>query len=116
MVDEGRYQIPVKHRVVMLVWSSDLDDYINELFPGRRWSFSALHGEAHNGSYHEISVDWSDYDFTELDAEMDRWLESSPPEKSWENDIPNMSLEDFFNVLSKRNMWPNGDFAVHVWW
>lgn len=113
-MDEDRWQIPVKHRVVTLVWYADLDDYINGIFPSRKVNLQSWL-EASQNTICEFSIEFP-YDMDGLDAEMDRWLESPVPGKSWEEDHPNMSVEDFFHVLAKRKFWPEGEFIVHVWW
>ena len=108
-------EIPVGHRVVVLIWYQDLNDYVRSLFPNRRWDFSH-HCESAQDTIHSITVDLSDYDFEDIEYKFDAWLDSTPP-TMFDSDFPeDLSVEDFFHVLARRGFWPEGEFSVHVWW
>lgn len=109
-------ELPVHYSEVKLIWSSILDVYIEHNL-GRPWSLGQ------NGEYgQEELATFEVYPNPEATAVVEAWLASEPakcPGRLGQPDYGesvNIVTEEILQELCNRDLFPEGDIMVHVWW
>lgn len=110
------HELPVPFKEVQLIWDSDLDDYI-EAQLGRPWSLQQ------NGMYgQEQIVSYEVFPNPEVTAVVEEWLASPPAGAPGRLNQPgfaesvDISTDEILQELCNRDLFPEGDITVHVWW
>jgi hypothetical protein len=106
--------LPYKH--VELVWSHDLDAYIEQHL-GRPWSLQQ------NGMFgQETLVSYEVWPNPEVRTVVEAWLGSAPAkfpgrlnQPGFAEDVE-ISTDELLQELCNRDLLPEGDLIVHVWW
>lgn len=125
--DQQRQQI-LKGETVQVIWEHDFNKVVQSVY-GKPYVFQQqgdmLLGQ--NG-YYPFTVHsaekYQQWDATEIDAELTRWLSAEPPQNAraftiqlwWEREnYPDIDVI-LYDLAYRRGLMASGRYALHVWW
>lgn len=109
--------IPVEYEEVILIDSSDLEEYIESLY-GKKFSFVQYY-ETGNDSIHDLTVmadDDMDSEWIAFNAKkLERWKNHQQSE--YLRNIEDLiDPEVLFHDMCRNGKFPAGKYKVHIWW